>query len=282
MRAQAPAAGPTIVRRQLGRRLKNLRDDISVDNVVAHRQLGISRAKLFKIEAGKHPVKPQDVAALCRHYGADADETEALTALALATQGDSWWHVYGVDAVPEWFSLYLDVEPAAATIRSYEAELIPGLLQTPEYAREVYRARNPGADPGDIEQRVALRMERQAILTRAEPAPPMLHVVLNEAAVLRQVGGLTVMKEQLARLRDAARLPNITIEVLPLTAGAHAAMETAFVVLTFPEPGDDPAVVYIDTPSSAAYLQKRADLDRYEAIFEQVSNQAIPILEYSI
>lgn len=281
MRAQAPVAGPTVVRRQLGRRLKRLRDGMSVDEVVSHRQLGISRAKLFKIEAGRHPVKPQDVAALCRHYGARADETETLTALALATQGDSWWHVYGVDAVPEWFSLYLDVEPAAATIRSYEAELIPGLLQTPEYAREIYRARNPGIDPGDVENRVALRMERQAILTRTKPAPPMLHVVLNEAVVLRQVGGPTVMEEQFARLRDAARLPNITIEVLPLAAGAHAAMETAFVVLTFPDPGDDPAVVYIDTPSSAAYLQKQADLDRYQTIFAHVSNQSTPILEYS-
>ncbi|MFY1633648.1 helix-turn-helix domain-containing protein [Solwaraspora sp. WMMB335] len=284
MLASAPVAGPTIVRRQLGRRLKRLRAGVSVDEVVAHRQLGISRAKLFKMEAGRHPVKPQDVAALCRHYGASSKETETLTALALATQDDSWWHVYGVDAVPEWFSLYLDVEPAAATIRTYEAELIPGLLQTPQYAREVYRARNPGSHPreypGDIEKRVAVRMERQAILTRVDPAPPELHVVLNEAAILRQVGGDAVMREQIARLREAAELPNVKVEVLPLAAGAHAAMETAFVILNFPEPDDDPAVVYIDTPSSAAYLQKQVDIDRYELIFGHVSNQSIPVLEY--
>lgn len=278
-----PVAGPTIVRRQLGRRLRRLRDlaGTSVDEVVAHRQLGISRAKLFKIEAGRHPVKPQDVAVLCQHYRASHEETDALTALALATQGDSWWHVYGEDgAVPEWFSLYLDVEPAASTIRTYEAELIPGLLQIPEYAREVYRARNPDDAPGEIERRVKLRMERQAILTRTQPAPPRLHVVLNEAAVLREVGGPGVMAEQVDRLRAAAQRPNITIDVLPLKAGAHAAMESAFVILDFPEPDEDPSVVYIDTPSSAAYLQKTVDLHRYEAIFGYVAAQGIPILEY--
>jgi len=277
----APVAGPTLVRRQLGRRLRALRDGAgtSVDEVVAHRQLGLSRAKLFKMEAGKHPVRPQDVAVLCRHYGAPPEEADTLTALALATQGDSWWHRYGEDAVPEWFSLYLDVEPAAATIRTYEAELIPGLLQTPRYAHEVYRARNPDDAPGEIDQRVKLRMERQAILTRSDPAPPRLHVVLNEAVVLREVGGLDVMAEQIGRLRQAAARPNISIEVLPLKAGAHAAMESAFVILDFPDPSDDPSVVYIDTPSSAAYLQKPVDLDRYEAIFGYVRAQAVPIVE---
>jgi hypothetical protein len=252
----------------------------SVDEVVSNRTLGISRAKLFKIEAGKHPVKPQDVAVLCRHYGAATEETEALTALALATHGDSWWHVYGDDAVPEWFSLYLDVEPAAATIRTYEAELIPGLLQIPEYARHVYQARNPEDGEGEIGRRVAVRMERQAILTRTDPAPPRLHAVLNEAAILREVGGPDVMLEQLDRLRTAASRSNITIEVLPFKAGAHAAMETAFVILDFPDPDDDPSVVYIDTPSSAAYTQKPAELERYETIFAHVSRQGIPILEY--
>jgi len=281
--APAPVAGPTVVRRQLGIRLKALREatGASVDDVVAHRQLGISRAKLFKIEAGKHPVKPQDVAVLCGHYAAAPTETEALTALALATHGASWWHVYGDDAVPEWFSLYLDVEPAAAVIRTYEAELIPGLLQTPEYAREVYRARNPADAAGELDRRVALRMERQAILTRVDPAPPpTLHVVLNEAAVLREVGGSDIMSDQIEGLRKAASRPNISIDVLPLKAGAHAAMESAFVILDFPDPGEDPSVVYIDTPSSAAYLQKPGDLARYEAIFGHVLSQAVPILEY--
>jgi hypothetical protein len=278
-----PVAGPTLVRRQLGRRLRALRDSAgtSVDDVVAHRQLGLSRAKLFKMEAGKHPVRPQDVAVLCQHYGASPEETDTLTALALATQGDSWWHVYGQDAVPEWFSLYLDVEPAAASIRTYESELIPGLLQTPPYAREVYRARNPDDAPGEIERRVKLRMERQTILARTQPAPPRLHVVLNEAALLREVGGRDIMAEQVRRLREAATRPHITIDVLPLKSGAHAAMETAFVIMDFADPADDPSVVYIDTPSSALYLQKPVDLDRYQAIFRYAAAQAVPIVDYA-
>ena len=282
MAAATPAAGPTVVRRQLGRQLRRLRSIAgqSVDGVVAHRQLGISRAKLFKMEAGKHPVKPQDVAVLCRHYQAAAEETETLTALALATQGDSWWHVYGENAVPEWFSLYLDVEPAATTIRTYESELIPGLLQTSGYAREIYRARNPDDEPDEIERRVALRIKRQTILTRSDPPAPRLHVVLNEAAVLREVGGPDIMAEQIDRLRRAARRPNLTIDVLPLKAGAHAAMESAFVILDFSEPDDDPSVVYTDTPSSAAYLQKPADLIRYETIFEHICTQTVSILEH--
>lgn len=276
-----PVAGPTVVRRQLGRRLRQLRDraQTSVDQVVANRQLGISRAKLFKLEAGKHPAKPQDVAALCRHYDASAEETETLTALALATQDDSWWHVYGHDAVPEWFSLYVDLEPAAAVIRTYEAELIPGLLQTSEYAWEVYRARNPDEDHAELQRRVAVRMERQSILDRS--SPPQLSVVLNEAAILREVGGHEVMAAQLDKLRKAANRPNITIDVLPLKAGAHAAMESTFVILDFPNPDDDPSVVYIDTPSSAAYLQQPAELDRYSAIFDDIRGRSSPILEFT-
>lgn len=284
MPAHAPVARPTLVRRQIGRRLKYMREKIvkkSVDQVVANRRLGISRAKLFRLEAGNHPVKPNDVEALCRYYGADEEVIEALAALALATQDDNWWHVYGEDAVPEWFSLYLDVEPATRAIRTYEAELIPGLLQTPAYARAVYHARNPDDPIDEIDRRVALRMERQAILTRETPAPPpTLHVVLNEAAVLREVGGTAVMRDQIDRLRKAATKPNISVDILPLKAGAHAAMESAFVILDFPDPREDPPVVYIDSPSSAAYLQKPDDLTRYGTIFDQVRRQAVPILEY--
>lgn len=281
MSARTPVAGPTVVRRQLGRRLRQLRTihGRSVDTVAADRMLGISRAKLFKLEAGKHPAKPQDVSVLCRHYGATDDETKALTALALATQSDSWWHVYG-DAVPKWFSLYLDVEPAAVRLRSYEAELIPGLLQTPAYAEAVYRAVDPHDDDGEIKRRVAVRMERQHILRRVDPAPPQLHVMLNEAAVLRRVGGEPVMTEQLQQLRRAAEQPHTTISVLPLSAGAHAAMESAFVILDFADPDDDPPLVYVDSPSAALYLQKQADLERYEQIFDHVRRQAIPITEY--
>ncbi len=281
MPASGPTVGPTVVRRQLGRRLRRLRDEaqVSVDTVVANRRLGISRAKLFKLEAGKHAVKPQDVTVLCAYYKASEAELDTLTALALATQGEGWWHVYGDDAVPEWFSLYVDLEPAAAVIRKYEAELIPGLLQTPEYAWAIYRAAVADDSDAEIERRVAVRMERQAILDRAKP--PRLHVVLNEAAILREVGGADVMADQVAKLRKAAARPAVTIDVLPLGAGAHTAMSGPFTILDFPAPADDPSAVYLETASSAAYLQKPADLARYNAIFDQVRTKTTPLMEFT-
>jgi transcriptional regulator with XRE-family HTH domain len=272
--------GPTVVRRQLGRRLRQLRDGtgMSVDEVVSNRHLGISRAKLFKLEAGKHSVKPQDVAVLCARYGVSPEETETLQSLALATQDASWWHVYGDDAVPEWFSLYVELEPAAATIRKYEAELVPGLLQTRAYAEAVYRAAQPDADDAEIQRRVAVRMERQTILDRTDP--PRLHAVLNEAVLLRMVGGPEVMDAQLQKLREMAERPAITLDVLPLSAGAHAAMNGSFALLDFPNPDEDPAVAYVETHSSAAYLQKPAEIDRYSAIFTLALTSTIRIQEY--
>lgn len=273
--------GPTVVRRQLGRRLRQLRDGsrLSVDQVVAERYLGISRAKLFKLEAGKHAVKPQDIAVLCAHYGASAKETETLQALALATQDASWWHVYGEDAVPEWFSLYVDLEPTAVAIRKYEAEFVPGLLQTRDYAWAIYRAAQPASEDAEIERRVAVRMARQAIFDQARPR--RLHAVLNEAVLLRAVGGAAVMAEQVARLRKAAERPEIEIGVLPLRVGAHAAMNGSFAVLDFPDPGQDPSMAYVETASSAAYLQKPAEIDRYATIFSQILSCATPLQEYS-
>ncbi|RZU46576.1 helix-turn-helix protein [Krasilnikovia cinnamomea] len=275
-----PTAGPTVVRRQLGRRLRRLRQiagDPSIDEVVAHRHLGLSRSKLYKLERGQHPAKPQDVAMLCMFYGAAPDEANALTALALATGTHSWWHVFGDDAVPAWFSLYVELEPAAASIRTYEAELIPGLLQTREYAEAVYRAMNPD-DGDDIERRVQLRLQRQAILDRADP--PRLHAVLSEGAIRRAVGGTEVMTTQLDKLRAMNDRPTITIDVLPFSAGAHASMETTFVLLDFPDATEDPPVVYLETPISAAYLQKPEDVNHFATLFKNTQARAVPLQEF--
>jgi hypothetical protein len=273
--------GPTVVRRQLGRRLRQLRDvtGMSVDQVVAERHLGISRAKLFKLEAGKHAVKPQDIAVLCARYGVSAKVTSTLQALALATQDASWWHVYGEDAVPEWFSLFMDLEPVATMIRQYEAEYVPGLLQTRDYAWAIYRAARPDAENAEIERRVTIRMERQKIFNRARP--PQLHAVLNEAVLLRTIGDSEVMAAQLAALHTAAQRPEIAIDVLALRAGAHAAMNGSFAVLDFPNPREDPSMAYVETAISAAYLQKPAEIARYDTIFTQIMTGTTPLLEYS-
>jgi hypothetical protein len=252
---------------------------MSVDQVVAERHLGISRAKLFKLEAGKHAVKPQDIAVLCARYGVSAKVTSTLQALALATQDASWWHVYGEDAVPEWFSLFMDLEPVATMIRQYEAEYVPGLLQTRDYAWAIYRAARPDAENAEIERRVTIRMERQKIFNRARP--PQLHAVLNEAVLLRTIGDSEVMAAQLAALHTAAQRPEIAIDVLALRAGAHAAMNGSFAVLDFPNPREDPSMAYVETAISAAYLQKPAEIARYDTIFTQIMTGTTPLLEYS-
>lgn len=275
------AAGPTVVRRQLGRRLRVLRDvaGLSVDEVVSDRYLGISRAKLFKLEAGKHAVKPQDIAVLGARYGAEREEIETLQALALATQESSWWHVYGEDAVPEWFSLYVELEQSAKTIRQYEAELVPGLLQTREYARAVYRAAQPGVKDTNLQAQIEVRMARQTIFDRSHPR--QLHTVINEAALLRAVGGTEVMRDQLAKLRQDSERPEVTIAVLPLSVGAHAAMKGSFALLDFPEPSEDPSIAYLENASSSAYLQKPTEIDRYTTIFTQLLSSTIPFQEYT-
>lgn len=280
MTGLASALGPTAARRELGNMLKRLREarGLSVDDVVAVPRVGISRAKLFRLEAGAHAARIPDVTVLGQFYRADPEALEELLTLAEGTSGVDWWHAYGQDAAASWFSLYLSVEPRATQIRTYEAELVPGLLQTQGYAAEVYRARNPDEAPEEAKSKVALRMERQRILTR--PTPPRLQVVLNEAVLRRQVGGPQLMADQIEQLRTAARRPHITIDVLPFAAGAHAAMESAFLMLDFADPGTDPPLVYIDSPSSATYLQKRTELDRYQALFEHVRAQAIPIKEW--
>ncbi|GAA2514638.1 helix-turn-helix transcriptional regulator [Pilimelia columellifera] len=283
-----PVAGPTVVRRQLGRRLRQLRENASIrsgehespEQVSAHRELGISRAKLYRLEGGQHSAKPQDVAALCRHYRASDEETDALVALALATQEDGWWHAFGDIAVPEWFSLYVDLEPAASAIRSYESELIPGLLQTRDYAETIYRVHNPTFSDDQIAQRAALRLRRQTLLDRV--APPTLHVVLSETAVRRTVGNPAIMATQVERLRRLAERPNITIEIIPFSAGAHAGMEGSFVILDFPDPTDGPSVVYLETAVSAVYLQKTEDLVKYNEIFTRTQAAATPIEEFTV
>lgn len=274
--------GPTVVRRQLGRRLRQLRDaaGMSVEEVTSMRYLGISRAKLFRLEAGKHSVKPQDITVLCGRYGiTSVEEIETLQALALATQEQSWWHIYGKGTVPEWFSLYVDLEPTASMHRQYEVELIPGLLQTRDYAWAVYRTARPDADFEEIERLVAVRMDRQQNFNRAHFN--QLHAVINEGALLRAVGGDRVMAAQLESLHEAAERPGITIDVLPLRAGAHAAMNGAFIRLDFPHPEEDPSMAYVETASSAAYLEKPTEIGRYDTIFTRISASTIPLQKYS-
>lgn len=268
-------AGPTVVRRQLGRALKRLRNaaQVSVDQVVARRELGISRAKLYKLEAGQHPVKPQDIVVLCQYFGGSKEEASRLTALALATQGQA------DAAIPEWFHLYRDLEQIASRIRTYDSDVIPGPLQTADYARAVFRASPKHTDEEAIGHQVALRLERQERLF-AHGLGPRLIVVLNEAVLVRPFGGEDVLKAQVEHLRALDQRADVEVGVLPFVAGAYAATEGAFRILDFDDP-DDPNIVYLEAHVAARYLQKPDEYAAYQDIWQSVHQQSVPLKEFS-
>lgn len=246
---------------------------VSADAVVANRELGISRAKLYRIEAGQHMVRPQDVVVLCQFYEAPPEEIKRLTSLAVAT------HSHADSAIPEWFHLYRDLEQVASQIRYYEGEVVPGELQTADYARAVFRAARSDVDDDTIERQVTLRLERQERLF-GDKAGPRFSTVINESALARPVGGDGTMRAQLDRLCDLDRQRRADIKVLPFAAGAHAAMTGAFRILEFDDP-DDPNIVYLEAQIGARYLQKPDDYDEYCRIWDLISRTAIPVKEFS-
>ena len=197
------------------------------------------------------------------------DEEEAKSLIALAKQANSpgWWHKYG-DVLPDWFQVYVGLEEAALLIRLYEVQFVPGLLQTADYARAVIKLGLPSASAEEVERRVGLRMARQEVLTKA--GGPRLWAVVDEAALRRPIGGGEVMRAQFARLIEAAREPNITLQVVPFRSGGHAAEAGAFTIMRFPEV-DLPDVVYLEHLTSALYLDKREDVEKYTEVMERLS-----------
>src|SRR5690348_8254490 len=262
--------GSTVPRRQLGRHLRELRNQQRLTVRAAAERLEWSEAKMWRIETGQTSLRSLDVEAMCKIYGAPADLTEALMGLAKETKARGWWHAYG-DVIPEGFDVYIGLEEAASQLAWYESELIPGLLQTEGYAHTVIRADNPGVDEEEISRRVHVRMARQPLIRRAT-APLHLQVALNEAILRRPIGGPQIMAGQLERLAELSELPNVSLRVAPFSAGLHpGVMSNPFVILRFPVNGDgresEPATVYIDGFTGALYLDKPAEVDRYAQAF---------------
>jgi transcriptional regulator with XRE-family HTH domain len=268
--ATTETTGSTVPRRQLGRYLRDLRNRQHITVKTAATQLEWSEAKIWRIETGQTSLRSLDVEAMCRVYAAPADLTEALMGLAKETKAKGWWQAYG-DVIPENFDVYLGLEEAASSIAWYEPELIPGLLQTADYARAVIGA-NASAD--DTDRRVQLRIERQALIRRAT-APLALRVALNESVLRRPIGGREVMAEQLDALAEAAELPNVKIRVVPFTAGLHHGVMTGpFELLRFPANGDgrdsEPPTIFQDGYTGGLYLDKANEIERFSDAFEYV------------
>ena len=267
-------SGSVVVRRQLGVRLRRLREAARKELAdVVESGIG-SKAKISRIENGRLPVRMADVRALCWLYGADPATTDALAALAPGTQADDWWEQHGQAVVPDWFGLYVGLEAAASRIRGFEPERVQGLLQTPEYAAAVF-----GSDPrtaADVAaQRVQFRMERQRAVFD-DGVVPKLTAVVGEGAL--RCGPPEVMRAQVAHLHELSRRPEVDVRVLAFAAGLYP-LRSSFTLLDFADP-EDPPVVYLDVRGSTRYLEKPADLAEYEYVFDLIAGKSVPIEEW--
>ena len=267
--------GPTALRIVLGNQLRQLREASGITTGAAGHAIRASHAKISRMELGRVGFKERDVADLLTLYGiTDEQERESFLALARQSNVPGWWHHYS-DILPNWFEMYLGLEQASSVIRTYEPQLIPGLLQTPEVARAVILLGNANASADAIERRVALRMKRQKVLTH--PGAPNLWAVVDEVALWR-IDGRSAIQEQIRHLIEMAELANVTLQVIPLYSGAHAAVGGPFSILRFSEP-DLPDIVYLEQLTSALYLDKEQDVQHYLMVMDRLCVQAKPPAE---
>lgn len=270
--------GPAVRRRKLGAELRALRTGAGLTSGEAARLVGWHQSKVSRIETGASGVKPADVRLLLDVYGVqDAQLRQLLLVLAGSDEGggrDHWWHAYrGV--LPPTYRDFISLEAQASAMRTLETSVVPGLLQTPEYARAVTRAAVGGLDD-DADERldalVAVRLARQDVL-RAEP-PLELSAVLDEAVLHREIGGPEVMEQQLRRLMEAARLPQVRLQVLPFAAGEHIGITGPFVIFSFSRTSDLDVVV-LDHLTSSLYLERKEDLQAYTEAFNALRIHAL-------
>lgn len=234
----------------------------------AARQLDMSRSNLSRIETAQIGIKPRDVRAALALYGVTGEDSEPLIEIARGAQQRGWWQNYA-DVLPGWFEFYVGLEAEAVKISTYEAEVVPGLLQTEAYARAVYQLT---AGDDDLDRKVAARLRRQDVLRGDSPA--QFSAVLNEAVLCRAFGGVTVMREQLEYIAELAALPNVTIQVLPFSAGGHPATSTPYVILSFPDP-DDNSVVYLDNLTVGIALEEPGQVDGYTLVHQKLGGIAL-------
>ncbi|MDQ2883831.1 MAG: helix-turn-helix domain-containing protein [Actinomycetota bacterium] len=262
---------PTALRIALGGHLRRLREASGITREAAGYTIRASSSKISRLELGRVASKERDVADLLTLYGVtDVEERETLLILARQANAPGWWHRYG-DVLPNWFETYLGLEQAASVIRTYEPQLVPGLLQTADYARAVMLLRHLHVSYGEIERRVALRMTRQAFLS--QPEAPDLWVALDEAALRRPLGDQKIQRAQLLHLIEIAQRPNVILQVVPFDVGGHAAAGGPFTILRFSQP-DLPDVVYLEHLTNAVYLDRNRDTVEYLEIMDNLCIQA--------
>jgi transcriptional regulator with XRE-family HTH domain len=258
---------PTVRRRELGAILRRLRAEKNFTAEQAAAHLMISPSKLSRMETGQGVAKARDIRDLCDLYGV-TDEAERDRLMDLAAEGkqQGWWEEYDLP-----YDKYIGLEVAAGSIKVYDSAVVPGLLQTADYARALHVASIPRQDDSTISQWVEVRATRQEIFRRAEP--PSFHAILDEAVLRRPVGGWQVMRAQLTRVAEVAQRPNVTIQVIPYELGAHPGLDSVFTLLEFS--GEAPDVVYVEGLIGPTYVDKSEEIERYVETFDKLSGLAL-------
>jgi transcriptional regulator with XRE-family HTH domain len=267
--------GPMALRMMVGAQLRRLREERGITRYAAGEAIRASHSKISRLELGRTGFKQRDVADLLTLYGI-SDEAERAHWLDLAKQSNTpgWWREF-TDVLPTGFEHYLGLEQAASLIRGYEVQFIPDLLQTARYARAAIRLSHPFAPAAEVERRIGMQTKRQQILCR--PRPPRIWVVVDEAALRRQLGDRATMRHQLRHLIQVAEFPHVTIQVMPFSAG-HAAVGGPITLLRFSDL-ELPDVVYLEQLTSALCLERPADVVQYRQAMDCLGIQAEPPAE---
>ncbi|MEU0839809.1 helix-turn-helix transcriptional regulator [Streptomyces sp. NPDC005962] len=265
-------SAPTVGQMVLGMRLRHLREQAGVGYDTAAKALHVNQTTVRRMEKAEVGLKLPYVEKLLHTYGVGQDEVESFLGLVEEANKPGWWHRFR-DVLPDWFSLYVSLEGAASRIRAYEPHFIPGLLQTEDYARALLRIGFPQGTQEEIDRRVALRMERQELLSR--PDGPHLWAVMDETVLRLHIGGPQIMRAQIDRLIESVQLPNVTLQVVPFAAGPHPGMGGPFQLFRFQIP-ELPDIVYAEGLTAAGYLDQRTDVAAYLEALDRMGTRATP------
>ncbi|MEU8648547.1 helix-turn-helix transcriptional regulator [Streptomyces sp. NPDC048737] len=268
----ASNVNPTVRRRRLGQELRRLREDKGMTAEQVADRLLVSQSKISRLENGRRSISQRDVRDLCGVYEVEDQRiVDSLMQMAKDSRQQGWWHAFG--DVP--YSVYIGLETDAASLRVYDPQVVPGLLQTRQYAETLISGALPETAATEIEKRVQVRMRRQERIN-AEENPLRLWTVMDEAALRRVVGDKSLMRDQLEHLVEQSRLPHVTVQVIPFEMGAHPGLNGQYAILEFPDAADS-SVVYIEGVTSDLYLEKPNDVQKYSVMYEHLRAQALNV-----
>ncbi|MEU9354273.1 helix-turn-helix transcriptional regulator [Streptomyces griseoloalbus] len=269
-----PEPAPTLLKMLVGVQLAGFREDAGLSQDQAARTVGFSAAKLSRIESGKgrRPPTEGDVRALLKLYRTDEYEASVLVRLLQRAGEPGWWQRYDKRLMPEWFDRLVGLQEAAATIRTFEIQYVPGLLQTAAYTRAVVERGLPNAPAGEVQRRVELRMHRAELLLRE--GAPQLWAIIDESVLLRVLGSSAVMREQLEHLVTMAERSNVTVQIVPLDVTNASAPAIPVTYLRFGGL-DLPDVVYLEHIRSANFLEDRDETEEYRIALDRLADEAL-------